>query len=108
MTQFDIHRNPGRNRAAIPYVVVIQSRRFDQTRTRVVVPLMHAPLQPSMLLEVMPSFHIDGQDLVMNPLEMFTAPLSALGRVVGSLADEMSSSRIVINALDLLFSRVYG
>jgi toxin CcdB len=42
MTQFDVHRNVGRNRTTIPYVVVVQSSLFKNSRRRVVVPLVSA------------------------------------------------------------------
>ena len=40
MAQFDVHRNPGKNRDAIPFVVLVQSSLFDSYRRRVVVPLV--------------------------------------------------------------------
>jgi hypothetical protein len=40
MAQFDVHRNDGPNRDAIPYVVIVQSSLFDEYRRRVVVPLV--------------------------------------------------------------------
>jgi toxin CcdB len=46
MAQFDVHANTGANRAGIPYVVVIQSKRFDDTRTRLVAALRAAPRGP--------------------------------------------------------------
>lgn len=39
MAQFDVHRNTGKQREAIPYVVVVQSSLFDRYRRRVVIPL---------------------------------------------------------------------
>jgi hypothetical protein len=39
MAQFDVHRNPGRHRDRIPFVVVVQSSLYDGYRRRVVVPL---------------------------------------------------------------------
>ena len=40
MTRFDVHRNLGASRDAIPYVVVMQSAVFDGYKRRVVVPLV--------------------------------------------------------------------
>ena len=40
MAQFDVHRNVGKQREAIPFVVVVQSSLFDTYRRRVVVPLV--------------------------------------------------------------------
>jgi toxin CcdB len=40
MAQFDVHRNIGRLKAGIPFVVIAQSRLFDDYRRRVVIPLV--------------------------------------------------------------------
>jgi toxin CcdB len=40
MAQFDVHRNTGKQREAIPYVVIVQSSLFDSYRRRVVIPLV--------------------------------------------------------------------
>ena len=61
MAQFDVHVAPGRDRAAVPYVVVVQSGRFDQLGSRVVVPLMAVRNQPRTEgLSVTPAFTIEG------------------------------------------------
>ena len=44
MSQFDVHRNIGRQAAQVPYVVVVQSAAFDARRRRVVVPLVAGDL----------------------------------------------------------------
>ncbi|NKE46479.1 hypothetical protein HB662_16980 [Roseomonas frigidaquae] len=50
MAQFDVHRNLGADRAAVPFVVVLQSRAHDHVPTRLVAPLLDggaaAPLRP--------------------------------------------------------------
>jgi toxin CcdB len=40
MAQFDVHRNTGKHRDRIPYVVIVQSALFDDYGRRVVVPLV--------------------------------------------------------------------
>lgn len=40
MAQFDVHRNTGRLRATIPYVVLVQSALYDRYKRRLVVPLV--------------------------------------------------------------------
>ena len=40
MPQFDVHRNKGTLRDAIPFVVIVQSSLFDGYKRRVVVPLV--------------------------------------------------------------------
>ena len=44
MAQFDVHRNKGALRDAIPFVVIVQSAQFDGYRRRVVVPLVRDTL----------------------------------------------------------------
>jgi toxin CcdB len=108
MAQFDVHVAPGRDRAAVPYVVVIQSGRFDQLGSRVVIPLMAVRTQPRIEgLSVTPAFTIEGSLVYLNPLEMQTVPRSKLGRLVTSLADDPSSGHI-ITAIDELITRAYG
>jgi toxin CcdB len=108
MAQFDVHVSPGRDRAAVPYVVIVQSRRFDQLATRVVIPLMAVRTQPRTEgLTVTPAFTIEGTLVYLNPLEIQTVPRSRLGKLVTSLADDDSSARI-ISAMDEVISRAYG
>ena len=40
MAQFDVHRNVGKQREVIPYVVIVQSSLFESYRRRVVIPLV--------------------------------------------------------------------
>lgn len=106
MGQFDVHRNPGRHRAVIPFVVVVQSAAFDDYRRRVVVPLVrkshvgaihHAGFNPG--------FVVEGVAVVLHPLELVSVPLEALGDPVASLAADGDR---IIGALDELLSRAYG
>lgn len=106
MAQFDVHRNPGRNRDGIPYVVVLQSAVFDDYARRVVVPLVrrsdvgripHARFNPS--------FVIEGISVVLHPLEIVSVPADRLGSPVASLADQ---GQQIIDALDELMTRAYG
>jgi toxin CcdB len=75
MAQFDVHVAPGRNRTAVPYVVVVQSGRFDKLETRLVIPLMSVRSQPSIEgLVLTPAFTIEGKLVYLNPLEIQTVP----------------------------------
>ena len=40
MAQFDVHRNGGKQKDTIPFVVIVQSGLFDGYRRRVVIPLV--------------------------------------------------------------------
>jgi toxin CcdB len=107
MAQFDVHANTGQNRAHIPYVVVIQSRRFDEARTRLVAALRTAPRGTVADPGITPRFRIEGRSVLLDPLQIVAIRRSVLGRLVASLADDASSSAI-INAIDAVITRAYG
>ena len=86
--------------------MVVQSARYDGRASRVVIPLV--VLSPRELdKELAPPFRIAGRDVHLNPLGILTVPLTALGRLVGSLADDASSS-VIIKAIDAMITRAYG
>jgi toxin CcdB len=105
MAQFDVHRNLGAQRAVIPYVVVVQSRRFDQARRRVAVPLVLASAVPSADPRLNPQFDIGEHRVVLNPLQMASIAVDRMGERVGSLKDDGDR---VIAAIDLVISRAWG
>ena len=107
MPQFDVHRTTGQNRASIPYVVVLQSRRFDAARTRLVAALRLAPEQPIADPNLTATFRIDGRDVLLDPLTIAAVARTLLRRLVGSLADDASSGAI-INAIDAVITRAHG
>jgi toxin CcdB len=103
MAQFDVHRNPGRNRAAIPYVVIVQSSFYVKTKRRVVVPLVtRDALQALPATAINPLFTVESREVVLNPLEIVSIPLDALGERVATL---LAESDAIIAALDELFAR---
>jgi len=109
MSQFDVHRNIGRQALQVPYVVVVQSAVFDARRRRVVVPLVAGDLLarevdlPASPLN--PAFTVEGRRVVLNPLDIVSVSLDALGPKVASLAEDGDS---VVAALDEVFSRAWG
>jgi len=109
MSQFDVHRNIGRQAAQVPYVVVVQSAVFDTRRRRVVVPLVAGDLLAGVVdlpeSPVNPVFAIEGRRVVLNPLDIVSVSLEALGPKVASLAEEGDS---VVAALEEVFSRAWG
>ena len=109
MAQFDVHRNMGPSRDAIPFIVVVQSAQFDDYRRRVVVPLVRrsalprqSPLAGS---RMNPLFKVKGVDVVLHPLDMVSVALSQLGEPAGSLADQ---GQEITDALDELLTRSWG
>lgn len=106
MAQFDVHRNRGANRRAIPYVVIVQSSIFDDYRRRVVIPLVkQSYLDQVPFPRFNPTFIIEGTPVVLHPLEIVSVATSALGKFVKSLADE---DQRVIDAMDELITRAHG
>jgi toxin CcdB len=105
MPQFDVHRNIGKHKEAIPFVVAVQSAQFDGYRRRVVVPLVRASAIGKVSYAAFnPTFKIRGVSVVLHPLEIVSVPLDQLGDVVGSLSDE---SQLIVAALDELLTRAW-
>lgn len=103
MAQFDVHRNTGRNKDTIPFVVVVQSAQFRDYRRRVVIPLVRASaVGRTDFAAFNPRFRIRNTSVVLHPLEIVSIPVEQLGELVGSLAAE---SAAIVSALDELFSR---
>ena len=105
MAQFDVHRNCGRHKDAIPFVVVVQSAQFDSYRRRVVVPLVRASAIGKVSHAAFnPTFRIRGTSVVLHPLEMVSVPVDQLGDPVGSLQPEAQQ---IVAALDELLTRAW-
>ena len=103
MAQFDVHRNIGRHRDTIPFVVVVQSSLYDDYRRRVVVPLVNkSSLGKVANPRFNPTLRIKGQPVVLHPLEIVSVANESLGEVVGRLDDDGDA---IIAALDELLTR---
>lgn len=102
MPQFDVHRNPGRTRAAIPFVLVVQGDRWKDRADRVVVPLVLAGEVEYRDPTLNPEFAIDGTMVILNPLQMATVPMRVLGPVVENLDGEHIR---IIAALDAMITQ---
>lgn len=105
MAQFDVHGNPGQNKAAIPFVVVVQSSVHDAHGRCVVVPLVRKTTDvPVYAKRMNPAFVVDDVPVVLHPLDIVTLPTAKLGLPVASLA---SNGDDIIAALDEVFTRAY-
>ena len=103
MAQFDVHRNTGRHRDSIPFVVVVQSGLYDDFRRRVVVPLVNkSSIGKVTNPRLNPSFRIKGQTVVLHPLEVVSVATENLGEVVETLEQ---SGDAIIAALDEMLTR---
>lgn len=108
MAQFDVHRNTGKQREFIPYVVVVQSSLYDSYRRRVVVPLVRRNYLDQTALSnspLNPVFEIEGNEVVLHPLEIVSVATDQLGEKVDSLAQE--GDRIA-SALDELLTKAWS
>lgn len=106
MAQFDVHRNVGRQKDSIPFVVIVQSALFDGYRRRVVVPLVRkAELTQIPNPRFNPTFKVKSIAVVLHPLEIVSVAKEHLGERVGSLAAERDA---IVAALDELLTRAFG
>ncbi|SRR5487761_2330773 len=106
MAQFDVHRNAGKHRDAIPYVVLVQSSLYDSYRRRVVVPLVRkSTLGKITNPRFNPTFKIQNVAVVLHPLEIVSVPNEQLGDVVASLVQEANR---IMDALDELLTQAWG
>jgi len=100
MAQFDVHRNTGRHKDSIPFVVIVQSSLFSDYRRRVVVPLVRkTEIGKIAHVSFNPTFKIEGIHVVLHPLEIVSVPLEQLGDFVITLSNEGQS---ITDALDEL------
>jgi toxin CcdB len=105
MAQFDVHRNLGPRKAEVPFVVVVQSRRLDGYGRRVVIPLVARSRVSVSEPNLNPTFTIEGDEVVLHPLEIVSVAKDRLGERVGTL--EREGDRIVA-AIDIVISRAWG
>ena len=106
MAQFDVHRNMGKHRDAIPYVVLVQSSLYDSYRRRALVPLVRkSTLGKITHPRFNPTFKIKNIPVVLHPLEIVSVPTEQLGEVVASLGHE---AKLIMDALDELLTQAWG
>lgn len=106
MAQFDVHRNIGKHRDDIPYVVLVQSSLYDSYRRRVVVPLVRKTVLGKISNpRFNPTFKIEKSLVVLHPLEIVSVPTEQLGEYVESLNHEGGR---IMDALDELLTQAWG
>jgi len=109
MAQFDVHRNTGKQKEAIPYVVNVQSSLFDSYRRRVVIPLVRrsnlAPSASFVDLPLNPVFIVEGIEVILHPLEIVSIATEQIGEKVTTLAQE--GDRIT-SAMDELLTHAWA
>ncbi len=109
MAQFDVHRNMGPSKDAIPFVVTIQSSIFDGYGRRLVAPLVLKDRLPQAAFNsdrrTFPEFQIEKTKLVLNPLEIVSIATERLGAKVATLAE---SGQTITDAIDEVLTRSWG
>ena len=109
MAQFDVHRNTGKQREAIPYVVIVQSSLFDSYRRRVVIPLVRrSNLDNASALvgsSLNPAFTVEGIEVVLHSLEIVSVATDQLGEKIATLAQD--GDRIT-SAMDEMLTRAWA
>jgi len=107
MAQFDVHKNAGKQRDSIPFVVVVQSSLFDKYRRRVVVPLVRLSSLnnvDALSGSLNPVFRIDGVEVMLHPLEVVSVAIDQLGEKVANLAEDGDR---ILAAMDELLTRAW-
>lgn len=105
MAQFDVHRNPGKNHAVTPYVVVVQSSLHEAYSRRVVIPLVRKNRDvPAYAKRMNPTFSVEGVAVVLDTLDIVTVSIDKLGEPIASLHDFGDD---IIAAVDALITRAY-
>lgn len=102
MARFDLYRNPGRNQAAIPYLLEVQSNVISGLATRLVIPLRALAAFPAASLpaDLFPVITVEGTDCFLDTPQMGAIPVSELKHKAGSAAEHRSA---VQTAMDRVF-----
>jgi len=100
--QFEIRRNAGPGADFAPYLLVVQSNRFHRLGRRLVVPLLPERLLPAVDRRLNPRFTVAELPHVLEPLDLTTVPLSAIGDLVADARDRADE---IVAALDEALSR---
>lgn len=105
MGQFTVYRNADRRtRAAMPYLLDVQSDLLAGLRTRVVIPLtLSANLHDRTLATLTPLFELEGQTLALLTPQLAGIPTQELGEPVTDWT--MHRDRIIA-ALDFLLTGI--
>jgi toxin CcdB len=102
MARFDLYHNPGRNKAAIPYLLDVQSNVISGLATRLVIPLRKlegfsaAALPP----DLFPVIAMEGVECFLDTPQMGSIPVSELKHKAGSALEHQFA---IQTALDRVF-----
>jgi len=102
MARFDIHANPGRNKASIPYLLEVQSNVISGLATRIVIPLRSLAgfAAASLPADLFPVIQVGGTDCFLDTPQMGAIPLAELKDKAGSAVEHQFA---IQTALDRVF-----
>ena len=105
MPQFAVHQNTNAvTKAAVPFLLDVQSDLIAELGTRVVVPLYTAAaMQGTTLRTLMPTFEIDEKQYVMVTPQLAGIAKKQLGAQIADLSAQRSE---IIAAIDLLITGI--
>ena len=105
MAQWDVYSNPDlRSRAAVPFLLDVQSDLLSELDTRLVVPLVVTGVEPKrMPKRLCPAFNVEGRSLVLMPHEAGPVDRRVLKRRVESLRSDADQ---IISAMDAVLSGI--
>lgn len=102
--QFTVFHNANpHTRAAVPFLLNVQSDLIEKAATCVVVPLIPIARAAMPASRLMPVFELDGGRVVMDTLQLAGISRKALGAPVADLSPERAT---ILGALDLLISGI--
>jgi len=103
MAQFDVFANANSKTVKqFPFLLEVQSNLFEDANRAVYIPLVSERTlkKPDEVLNA--AVTIAGCSVRLFPLDISSAPRSAMGKLVGNVQDDSDS---VVAAMDLLFAR---
>jgi toxin CcdB len=103
MAQLELFENANSKTVKqFPYLLEVQSNLFADANRAVYIPLVRERTlkKPDKVLNV--ALTIAGKSVRLFPLDISSAPRSAMGKLVGHVRDDSDS---IVAAMDLLFAR---
>lgn len=102
MARFDVYSNPdATDRAAIPFMLDVQSDYLEGLDTRVVIPLFATARFNTRVRTLNAELQVAGKEVVMDTASIGAIPSMELGRPVANLSDQQLN---IQDALDALFA----
>ena len=87
MAQFDVYPNPGKGRAAFPYLLDIQNPIMEDLQTRIVIPLgLLEHLDHRVMRTLTPVVEFEDRRWILLTPQLAAVPTKMLKHPVGTLA----------------------